>query len=438
MFLERPENTVSHNEFKEVRRQLQKFGYFQPLESLANALNKELWLVGGWVRSAFLGRLDYAGDVDCVCTLPEDEIVARLSAASVSFSRNRNNGIRTPLFDKNYVDIIPVEHLAATGAIEDALRCFNFSVNSAAFRIAEGVFQCVPPSLEDLGSRTFRLNDGYMHQSGQRRVLFEDAEKLRHHYKLTPATHKPTADLLFEIEREKQIVFQMSLSEKLESARRQIYKVFGSDVRAWIVRGYLRCSLLGELEYWDDLDVVVDLKKRALFSSIERNGCRYIENYFGNAKIFLDDGAVMDAWSLPDGIQIKDELAGYSHNMDMIAWDVQSGAMVDPLGFEMASGAREVEIMEPYIRTASKEELAYTTFKTAYLCLRHNAKPGPMARELLRDNVLVDGFLHMNVSRLAKELSCAKAGRVRDPLSALKADLRDSPVLEFMTQFFAE
>jgi hypothetical protein len=309
---------------------------------------------------------------------------------------------------------------------------FNFSINSAAFNVARGTLECTREFLEDVETHSFRLSRGYVWNPALRKVLYEDCERLLHYDLLAPRNEEPTAALLDEISREKLLLRRQSVAGKLHAARRRVREVLGPEAKAWIVRGYLRCSLLGTLEYWDDLDVVVEMDKNRVRSVVERGELRFEVNYHGNLKLFESDGSTMDIWSLREGWGIEDELSGYAHDVDAVAWNVESGVVVNPCGARVSAGSRTVDVMERYLRQASIEELAYTSFKTAYLCLRHGMRPGRRAQELMREEVGMDGFLSMNVARLVKELCCATEGGVAESIAWMRNDVGDLPILRIM------
>ena len=423
-------------EFTAILRQLEKFGYLGLLNDISRVLQGKLWLIGGWVRNAFIGPSYYGGDIDCLCMLPHEDIVRSLRDLSIVIERNRYNGIRVQLFDGNYITIVPVADLPRAETIADALACFNFSINSAAFKYDEGTFECTEGFLEDVARRSLRLNDNYIRKSEHKKGLFKDAESFIHHYGLVPSNHGPTLALLAEIQAEKQSLQNLSWPEKMDRGRCRIHESLGPLHSVWIVRGYFRCSLLGELSYWDDLDVATTLGKNDITALLNQRGQCYIKNYFGNPKIYLDDGTTIDIWSLPSGYTIADEIASYSHNIDSIAWHIDSQSVEDPLGIIPRLESQEVEVMERYSHSASREELAYTSIKTVYLCLRHDLKPGMQARALLRSGISTDGFLQANVSRLSKELTCAAGGPVIHSLENFRSTIGNSPALELMAQQF--
>lgn len=409
---------------------LSERGYLDPLKRLCQALSGHLWIVGGWVRSSFLGAANYSGDLDCVCTLPEDEAIRRVSPMA-AICRNRNNGLRIGLPDGNSIDIMPAEQFSLGLAIEEVLPHFNFSVNSAAVGL-DGVLVSTAAFQRDMASRTFALNPGFRRNPASSVKLHEDAERLMYYDRLAPGGDALTVDLVKEIQAARTSLDELSDADKLVAAEQIVRKFIGHKYPAWLVRGYVRCVRLGGLQYWDDLDVVIDCPRTALDDLLKDCGCTYALNHHGNPKVFCDNGGTMDVWCLGAGHTIHDELETYAHSVDAVAWRLGGNVTKDRLYAGNCKDVRIVSIPSEYVEGAAVGDLSYSMFKTVYLCCRHRLRPDAATVSLLRRDLPTNGFFMMNAVRLAKELCCVAQGAVGGRLEEHKVACGTSPAFELL------
>ena len=80
---------------QEIRRAIQKAGQAEAIDRIQTALQADVWVTGGWLRSYALGQYDYNGDIDLLVDgLSHDALAQRLEAAGIRFSRSWFKGIQ--------------------------------------------------------------------------------------------------------------------------------------------------------------------------------------------------------------------------------------------------------------------------------------------------------------------------------------------------------
>ena len=66
----------------------------------------------------------------------------------------------------------------------------------------------------------------------------------------------------------------------------------------WLCRGAVRCELLGELQAWDDFDVIVEVSDTVLAHAVEDSGIESSRTFHGGYSLWLPSGRKVDVWSI--------------------------------------------------------------------------------------------------------------------------------------------
>lgn len=157
--------------------------------------------------------------------------------------------------------------------------------------------------------------------------------------------------------------------------------------RTWLTRGYLRCSLLNDLQANDDMDVIVAISPRELEEYVAPLSFR--RTIHGGFSLKTGSTRKIDVWALTQTFghnceNIQQALSLFEFSCDALAFDLASNELV------MTEVARPLLTTREFdIQSAPKDEMAkdfYLT-KAIYLIARHNLLPGPgVARMFLTTN----------------------------------------------------
>jgi len=382
---------------------LDKAGYRNTLLSLTKTLNDDLWIAGGWIRSSAL-NVEYNGDIDCLTTTAPELIPALLLKSDLHWQAGRLGGYRATLSDGNHIDVSSTFSHCGRADLRHALRRFNYSVNAAAVNLSTNRYISTSDFESDSKQWSFNFQDHVRFENKPDDLaLFKDFEILALYYGLRP------------LERTHWI------SEKLKSLKtesvardpRQLLRVASAEIGpliphnapAWIVRGYVRCAILGDLQYWDDLDVVVACCRSVLLRHLQDSQVSFVLNFFGNPKVLLPTGRSVDIWALPADVKIDDYVLTFAQTADMLYWSVQEQCIGSPNEeVRMLIDCRRVSVNLDTIESSDEKTTAYVIAKTYYLLLRHQLAPEPSVIELLSREFGVDSHLERSVVRLVQEL----------------------------------
>jgi hypothetical protein len=369
------------------------------LDTFAAHFGERLWITGGWVRAELLG-LNYVGDIDCIIVAEADQIEQFTIAAGFDL-KTAPFGPRVVLSDRNYMDLMPVSGPTGEDAVLQWLGGFNFSINSAAVNYVTGAVVQTPHNVEDVAASAFRVMDRCRH--GTDRVLAKDFGILENYYGLRPV---PTAATLrvqrfltaFESRAGGEDVVQ-----ELGARTDEVAPYLPAAAEAWIVRGTVRCALLGQIKYWDDVDVITTASDDDIAGHLAQAGISFSLNYFGAPKVAMSSGIGAVIWAL-GGRSVETELAGYPHNLDAVAWSVRDRCLCDPLGVAEAVAQRRLDISPAFIGDASAQQLRYAALKSVYLIVRHRLTFSDRAAELMRAPIAPEPFLIKHLIRLMRHL----------------------------------
>ena len=383
---------------------LQDNGYLSYIEKLSYLFHGDIWVVGGWVRAATLG-LNYSGDIDCITTASNKYIEERLEVSGFCCQKNRFGGYRIRLADENHIDLWSARHGAKEKGVLDELKRLNFTINSAAVNVFSKREIKTDEFRLHAKSRKFRPLSGGSDNATFVQTLIEDMDVLERFYRLNPVKTKEYDFLDWHRKRLLDEYSDMSTAEALRVAKNRIKDIVPSGSNAWIVRGYVRCSLMGDLCYWDDIDVVVDCDVQDLKDSLSLASISWEENYFGNPKIFLESGSVVDIWSI-SGRSIESVLTkDFVFNVDSIAWEInEENLVLGRFPYEDHILRANDEILEEL----SNSQINYLALKAIYLIIRHGIGFDNSVERLIKRSTSSNSYTHKNAIRLTKELQLAR------------------------------
>jgi hypothetical protein len=375
--------------------------YSRVVDAFAARFGERLWITGGWVRAELSGS-NYLGDIDCIIVADAQQIKQFAIASGFDLKTAPLGAPRVVLFDRNHMDIIPASGPTAEDAVLQAISAYNFSINSAAVNYVTGAVVRTPHNAEDAAAGAFRVNDGFDHRCSDR-VLARDFEIFEKYYGLRPVPTPPTL-------RVQKLVRAYGAREGGDDATQglgarsdEVTACLPAAAEAWIVRGAVRCALLGQVKYWDDIDVVTTASHDDIVGHLAEAGIPFSPNYFGSPKVIMPNGLKADIWALA-GHTLETELVGYPHNLDAIAWSVRDRRLCDPLGVAEAIAQRRLDISPGFIGNASAHDLHYTALKSIYLIIRHSLIFSDRAAELMRAPIVPEPFLIKHLIRLLREL----------------------------------
>ncbi len=375
--------------------------YSRVVDAFAARFGERLWITGGWVRAELSGP-NYLGDIDCIIVAGAQQIKQFAIAAGFDLQTAPLGAPRVMLFDRNHMDIIPASGPTAEDAVLQTISAYNFSINSAAVNYVTGAVVRTPHNVEDAAAGAFRVNDGFDHRCSDR-VLARDFEIFEKYYGLRPVLTPPTL-------RVQKLVTAYGAREGGDDATQSlgarsddVAPCLPAAAEAWIVRGAVRCALLGQTKYWDDIDVITTASNDEIIGHLAEAGIPFSPNYFGTPKVITPNGLKADIWAL-GGRTLETELAGYPHNLDAIAWSVRDRRLCDPLGVAEAIAQRRLDISPAFIANSSAHDLHYTALKSIYLIVRHALIFSDRAAELMQTPIVPEPFLIKHLIRLLREL----------------------------------
>jgi len=419
-------NNSEKSTLARIVSEIQKNGYEIYLNNLLDIFGSKLWLVGGWLRNELFDNVDYVGDIDVLTCFSVIDIKRKLRENSINITNNNQGGMRIVMHDGNHIDIFSIDEFMGATNIEGALEAFNFSINAIALNIKTGQYLFTNQFQEDYSKGILRVNPCAYINKLNRLAMLKDFEVLRNYYRLNAASDLNTNNLIGELIIEKNKYTDMNLLEKMRYAKSKVNDLIPSNVQAWIVRGYLRCGVLSELEYWDDIDIVIDTNRSHLVKHLDELGCSYIWNYYSNPKVIFADGTKADIWCLNENKTIESEITNYSHNVDGMAWSIKDEQLIDPANVLSSIKSRELITPDSYIVNSTPSDISYAAMKTIYLCIRHKLTPKQSAKSLLMNAINTDGFLSRNCLKLVKELYCLEID-VPERFEALRSICGSSP-----------
>jgi hypothetical protein len=405
-----------------------QFGYLEPLRELEQTLQSDIWISGGWVRSANLQNMSYCGDIDLLVARPPDELIYLMLARGVSVCSNLSGGIRIPLMDGNHCDLSSTYLFGNGSSVEHALNSYNFSVNAVAVSLRTGEVVAVRRAIEDLDARRFTVLAPIEEGIYDRLVT---ADGFVQFYGLTPNGDQDTLDVCRTVDEQRALHDALIPEEALAAAGLRIAPLVPAAATAWLVRGAVRCAILRDLCFWDDVDVVVDCERDRLLDHLSQNGFNFILNFHGNPKIRLLSGHKVDIWSLGKG-GLASELARYEFNVDSIAWNVNERRFEDPCGWLQSTLDRKLMVRN--VSDYPGGSLApYIALKAAYLCMRHALIPmGSEVIKLFAMPIGDGGYIRKHAHRLAREASCAIPRYIERDLYELRVSLSNSSAFEML------
>jgi hypothetical protein len=221
----------------QVRRALAKAGKVEAIDQIQEALQVDVWVVGGWLRSLALGQNDYEGDVDLlVSDLSHDDLATRLSAKSIRFSRSRLGGIKFSPLPGVKIDCFSTRAFGPAVSIQESFAYFNTTVNAAAFKFSNPDTFFMHPLFEsDVTKRLLRiLPNGLLQQSvhDRGRSLVGTLHLLtREQLSLVPDTS--TRQLVKSLAKDPQFVYGCNfICNLLEQSRRPLE---AEVIRSWLI-----------------------------------------------------------------------------------------------------------------------------------------------------------------------------------------------------------
>jgi hypothetical protein len=384
--------------------------YSRVLDAFAAHFGERLWITGGWARAELSG-VDYVGDIDCIIVADAQQVQQFAINAGFDLKTAPLGAPRVVLVDRNHMDIIPASGSTTEDAVLQAINAFNFSINSAAVNYVTGAVLRTPHNAEDAAAGAFRVNERFDHRCSDR-VLARDFEVFEKCYGLKPVPTLPTL-------RVRKLLTAYAAQEGSDNATQtlgarsdEVAPCIPAAAEAWIVRGAVRCALLGQVKYWDDIDVITTASLDDIVGHLLDAGIPFSPNYFGTPKVITPNGFKADIWAI-GGHALETELASYPHNLDAIAWSVLDRRLCDPLGMAEAIAQRRLDINPAFIINASAHDLHYTALKSIYLIIRHALTFSDRAAELMRTPIVPEPFLIKHLIRLSRELCLCVPPRTR-------------------------
>jgi hypothetical protein len=395
--------------------------YSRVIDAFAARFGERLWITGGWVRAELSGS-NYLGDIDCIIVACAHQIKQFAIAAGFDLKTAPLGAPRVVLSDGNHMDIIPTSGPTAKNAVLQAINAYNFSINSAAVNYVTGAVVRTPHNAEDAAAGAFRVNDGFDHHCSDR-VLARDFEIFEKYYGLRPVLTPPTLRVQKLVGAYRAREGGDDATQSLCARSSEVGPCLPKAAEAWIVRGTVRCALLGQIKYWDDIDVITTASKDDIAGHLAEAGIPFSPNYFGTPKVITPNGLKADIWAL-GGQSLETELTGYAHNLDAIAWSVRDRRLCDPLGVAEAIAQRRLDISPAFIGNASAHDLQYTALKSIYLIVRHALTYSDRAAELMRTPIVPEPFLIKHLIRLLRELClCLPPQTISRAIAALENKL---------------
>jgi hypothetical protein len=412
-------------------------GYAPTVAEIAEKLGGRIWLTGGWVRSALLGHSNYVGDIDCLISGEIDSARRKLaSLGTLKWHDLQSGGLRIELPDGNNLDLSSTFDRNGDGDVAKRLSAYDASINAVAISLRDGSYVEAPGAMDDAFHRRFRVMATEISPEDHIDLLGNIASLLGY-YRLTPREDPRTSSVVEEVRCERMRLQRGSPESNLGDAGRLIKPFLPKGKRAWIVRGFVRCALLGELSLYDDIDVVVEGGAQELLDHLAETGVRYSRTIYGMPKIRTNTGLTLDIWCLNE-LSMAQALRSFEFRCDSLAWSVSGQFLEDPLHAREDVDARRL-IGGNLISGPWPGSPAYLSCKAAYLCLRHDFSAGDSAcMALLKAPVEGTGYLLKNVDRLARELSASvEPERLRDRADRVRQAIGVSPAVDRIFDFIS-
>jgi hypothetical protein len=188
---------------------------------------------------------------------------------------------------------------------------------------------------------------------------------------------------------------------------------------SWLCRGAVRCHLLGELQDWDDFDVITNASEGELASAIAKSNLPITRTFHGGYSFKSLTGRKIDIWALArtsgrECASLAEALSAFEFNVDAIARSFRSNEINDPLNVRSEILSRKLRIQE----TAQIERNAYLPVKAAYLVLRHDFEPDESIRRIWMHDPQIGDLPTKAIPALRQEIV---ALRIRRDLRTVKA-----------------
>lgn len=409
--------------------------YSDVLDVLAACFGEQLWIVGGWARAELLGS-NYAGDIDCVIVADVEQIRQFAIAAGFNVGSTPFGNPHVVLADGNHLDLIPAAGPTGEDAVLQVIGTFNFSINSVAVNYATGAVVRTPHNLKDAAAGAFRVNDQFQfHTELWFRRLARDFEVFEKCYGLSPVPTAPTLRV-----QKLATTYRMrdrgeDVAQSLGARWDEISACVPVPAQAWIVGGTVRCALLGQIKYWDDVDVITTASGEDIVRHLTKTGMPFAPNHAGAPNVHMPKGLIVDIWTL-DGCTLETELASYPHNLDAIAWSVRDRRLCDPLGVAEAIAQRRLDINPAFIANASAREFHYAALKSIYLVIRHSLTFSDSAAELMRIPIVPEPLLIKQVIGFVRKLClCMPPQTIARAFAELESTLRTCDAMGLMGAF---
>jgi hypothetical protein len=193
----------------------------------------------------------------------------------------------------------------------------------------------------------------------------------------------------------------------------------------WLCRGAIRCELLGELEAWDDFDVMAEESDISLRSAVDRAKIEVSRTFHGGYSFKLKGGRKVDLWSVTSTrgrrcVSLGDALSTFEFNVDAIARSLRTGEIVDPLRVGAQILARELRLQDSVDSTNNP----YLPWKAAYLVARHRFTPDASVARLWERPPTIAGVPDKAIPALREELSRL---HIQDHIQDIRARMRCYP-----------
>lgn len=206
-------------------------------------------------------------------------------------------------------------------------------------------------------------------------------------------------------------------------ALKAVFGKFELSGELWLCRGAIRCELLGELQVWDDFDVMAEESDAVLRSAIERSETEFSRTFHGGHSFRLPGGRKVDLWSMSStrGRQctsLAEALSTFEFNVDAIARSLRSGEIIDPLGMQNQILRRQLRIQH----ATDARDNAYVPWKAAYLVVRHRFVPDASANRLWERTPSVVGLPDRAIPALREELRQLNASQQKEDLRKAARD----------------
>ena len=416
-----------------IRSQLER--YSPMLDELETRFGNRLWITGGWARATISPR-NYAGDIDCIVFGNEEKFADILKASPFALQRAPLGCLRIMLPDRNHLDIIPASGKSESDAVLHTLAGFNFSANSIAINHATDELLRTTHNVEDADRASFRVNDGYdigRHQV----VLSRDFEIFEKYYRLRSVDTPLMLSLKTLVQSYLASERRGDPAEILARRCEALLPCLPNGAEAWLVRGCVRSALLGQIKYWDDIDVVVNCTHEQIFRHLNDSCIPFSLNMYGSPKAVLHGGLKVDVWALDTKHGMAGELARYSHDLDSIAWSVQEQKLCDPIGVSQHLADRILDINSLFDRTATTLERQYAAMKSLYLIIRHQLTFSERVSVMMKTAIDDPSpFLTKHLIRLMRELClCVTHDDMDRSLAILESKLQGSDAIKLARQY---